>query len=64
MGKSSFSQPRPRLTIQMERVLQVSVKERAVALTWRVTLSPKKLNRAMLRQIAAEEYKTFGVLII
>jgi len=48
----------------MERVLQVSVKERAVALTWRVTLSPKKLNSEMLMQMAKDEYKTVGVLII
>jgi hypothetical protein len=64
MGNSSFSQPRPRLTIQMQSVLQVSVTERAVALTWRVTLNPKKLNKDMLRQMASEELIMAGVLTI
>ena len=64
MGKSSFSQPRPRLISQMESVLHVSVRERAVALTWRVTLNPKKLNKDMLRQMASEEYRIAGELII
>jgi hypothetical protein len=41
IGKISFSHPRPRLMIQIERVLQVSAKDLAVALTWRVTLNPK-----------------------
>ena len=64
MGNNNFSQPSPRLTIQMESVLQVSVSDRAVALTWRVTLSPKKLNNEILMQIAMPEYRTLGVLII
>lgn len=33
MGNNSFSQPRPRLIIQIASVLQVSVNDRAVALT-------------------------------
>ena len=41
IGNRSFSHPSPRLMIQMERVLQVSVKDRAVALTCLVTLRPK-----------------------
>ncbi len=38
------SQPRKRETIQMNRVLHVSIVERDVALTVRVTERPKKLN--------------------
>jgi len=41
MGKTSFSQPSPRLTSQIESVLQVSVKLLAVALTCLMTLKPK-----------------------
>jgi hypothetical protein len=40
----NVSQPRPRDTIQMKRVRHVSIVERAVAETDRVTESPKKLN--------------------
>src|SRR5260221_8812852 len=64
MGNNNFSHPIPTLIIQMESVLQVSVSDRAVALTWRVTLNPKKLNNAMLKQIAMPEYSTFGVSIV
>ena len=64
IGKTIFSQPRPRLMIQIESVLQVSVSDRAVALTCRVTLRPKKLNSEMLTQMASPEYSTAGVLII
>jgi hypothetical protein len=39
-----LSQPKKRDTIQMKRVLQVSIVDRAVALTFLVTESPKKLN--------------------
>lgn len=39
-----LSQRRPRDTIQMMSVLQVSMVERAVALTLRVTERPKKLK--------------------
>lgn len=39
-----LSQPRPRDTIQMNRVRQVSMVEREVALTERVTDRPKKLK--------------------
>jgi hypothetical protein len=52
MGIKNLSQPKPRLTIQMASVLQVSVKDRAVALTWRVTLKPKKLNSEILMATA------------
>jgi len=38
------SQPRPRETIQMKSVLQVSMVDREVALTVRVTERPKKLK--------------------
>ena len=38
------SQPRNSDTIQMKRVRQVSIVERAVALTVRVTERPKKLK--------------------
>lgn len=38
------SQPKPRETIQMNRVLQVSMVDREVALTLRVTDKPKKLK--------------------
>jgi hypothetical protein len=55
MGKISFSQPSPRLTSQMESVLQVSVKLLAVALTCLVTLKPKKLNNEILIAIAIPE---------
>ena len=50
--------------IQIESVLQVSVSDRAVALTCRVTLRPKKLKSEMLTQMASPEYSTAGVLII
>lgn len=50
--------------IQMARVLQVSVKERAVALTWRVTLNPKKLNSEILIAIAIPDQNTVGVLMV
>jgi hypothetical protein len=40
----NVSQPRPRETIQMKRVRQVSMVERDVAETVRVTLRPKKLK--------------------
>lgn len=40
----NVSQPRPSETTQMKRVLQVSMVEREVALTVRVTERPKKLN--------------------
>ena len=63
-GNKNFSQPNPRLMIQMASVLQVSVRERAVALTCRVTLKPKKLKREMLTQMANPEYSTDGVSII
>lgn len=39
-----LSQPRKRETIQMKRVLQVSIVDLAVALTVLVTESPKKLK--------------------
>lgn len=64
MGIKNFSHPNPRLTIQIASVLQVSAKDRAVALTWRVTLSPKKLNIDMLIAIAMLEIKTAGVWIV
>lgn len=40
----NVSQPRPKDTIQIKRVRQVSIVERDVALTLRVTERPKKLN--------------------
>ncbi len=64
MGIKNFSHPKPKLMIQIARVLQVSVRERAVALTWRVTLSPKKLNREMLIAIATPDQNTVGVSIV
>ena len=64
IGHSSFSQPNPKLIIQIDNVLHVSVKLRAVALTCLVTLSPKKLKSEILTAIAMPEYKTVGVLII
>jgi len=39
-----LSQPKPRLTIQMKRVRQVSIVLRDVAEIERVTLRPKKLK--------------------
>lgn len=63
-GTTKCSQPRPRLMIQIASVLQVSTRLLAVALTWRVTLSPKKLNSDMLIAMATPEYKTVGVVII
>lgn len=39
-----LSHPRPKDTTQMKRVRQVSIVERAVAETERVTERPKKLN--------------------
>lgn len=63
-GTTNLSQPRPKLTIQMARVLHVSVKERAVALTWRVTLSPKKLNNEILIAMAIPDQNTVGVLMV
>jgi hypothetical protein len=47
MGHMSISQPSSKLTIQIASVLHVSVKLRAVALTYLVTLKPKALNRAI-----------------
>src|SRR5262245_61692940 len=64
IGNSNFSQPSPRLTIQILNVRHVSVRLLAVALTCLVTLSPKKLNSAMLIAIAIPEYKTAGLSII
>lgn len=64
MGNNSFSQPKPKLIIQILNVLQVSVRLRAVALTCLVTLSPKKLNKEMLMAMAREDQRTVGVLII
>lgn len=40
----NVSHPKPRETIQMNRVLQVSIVDREVALTLRVTERPKKLK--------------------
>jgi hypothetical protein len=42
------SHPRPRDTTQIKRVRQVSMVERAVAETERVTERPKKLNPLLL----------------
>ena len=64
MGKTNRSHPSPRLTIQIVSVRHVSVKLRAVALTCRVTLSPKKLNRLMLIAMATPLHSTVGVLSI
>jgi hypothetical protein len=63
IGHSNFSQPNPKLIIQIDSVLQVSVKLRAVALTYLVTLSPKKLKSEMLIAMAMPEYSTVGVWI-
>jgi len=60
-GIKNFSHPNPKLTIQIASVLQVSAKDRAVALTRRVTLNPKKLKKEMLVAIAMLETKTAGV---
>lgn len=59
-GKRSFSQPRKRLTIQMARVLQVSVKLLAVALTCLVTLRPKKLKKAIEHATTIPLHSTAG----
>ena len=64
IGTKNFSHPNPKLTIQIASVLQVSAKDRAVALTWRVTLNPKKLKKDMLIAIAMLETKTVGVWIV
>ena len=64
MGHRSRSQPRKRETIQIERVRHVSVSERAVAETCRVTLSPKKLKSEMLMAIAMPDHSTEGVSTI
>lgn len=64
MGKRSFSQPNARLMIQILKVLQVSVKLRAVALTCLVTLKPKKLKSEMLHAMAMPDQRTAGVSII
>lgn len=44
-----LSQPRPSETIQMKSVLHVSMVERDVAETVRVTERPKKLNPLFVR---------------
>lgn len=64
IGTKNFSHPSPKLTIQIASVLQVSAKDRAVALTWRVTLNPKKLKKDILIAIAMLETKTVGVWIV
>lgn len=60
----NLSHPKPKLMTQIARVLQVSVRERAVALTWRVTLNPKKLNREILIAIATPDQNTVGVSMV
>lgn len=64
IGHTSFSQPSPKLMIQILRVRHVSVRLRAVALTCRVTLSPKKLNKLILIAMATPLQRTVGVLSI
>lgn len=64
IGKRSFSQPKPRLTIHIASVLHVSVRLLAVALTCLVTLSPKKLNSAILHAITTPDQSTLGVPIV
>ena len=44
-GNIRISQPDAKLTIQMARVLHVSVKLRAVALTYFVILKPEEVTR-------------------
>ena len=48
----------------MASVLHVSVNERAVALTWRVTERPKKLKKAILHATTTPDQRTLGVSII
>lgn len=64
IGKRSFSQPNPKLTIQIASVRHVSVRLLAVALTCLVTLSPKKLNSAILHAITTPDHSTLGVPIV
>lgn len=60
-GQTKASQPNPRLTIQIPRVLQVSTVLRVVALTQCVTLRPKKLKDPMENMMAKQDQKTVGV---
>lgn len=53
-GQTNRSHRKPRLTIQIPNVLQVSMVLRVVAETLLVTLKPKKLKLPMLIQIATE----------
>lgn len=63
-GQSSFSQPSPRLTIQIASVLQASVTLRAVALTRRVTLIPKKLKPPIEKAMMTPDNMTRELPII
>lgn len=63
-GQTRASQPNPRLTIQIPRVLQVSTVLRVVALTLCVTLRPKKLKDPMESMMAKQDQRTVGVEII
>ena len=60
-GQTRTSQPRPRLTIQIPRVLHVSMVLRVVADTLLVTLRPKKLKLPMLTQMARAVQMTVGL---
>lgn len=60
-GQTRASQPNPRLTIQIPRVLQVSTVLRVVALTLCVTLRPKKLKDPMESMMAKQDQRTVGV---
>ena len=63
-GKTSFSHPVARLTIQIPSVLHVSMRLLAVALTRAVTLRPKKLKEPILIMIAIQVQNTRGVWMI
>jgi hypothetical protein len=58
------SHPTAKLTTQMPSVRHVSIVLRVVALTLRVTLSPKKLKAPMEKQMARESHITLGVEVI
>ena len=62
--KRNVSEVEQNAPIQMLSVLQVSVKLRAVALTYWVTLRPKKLKKAMETAVAMPVQSTTGLLTV
>jgi len=61
---TSFSHPRPKLTIHIPNVRQVSIVLLVVALTRLVTLNPKKLKAPIENMMAKHDPSTVGVDMI